>query len=204
MIGRTIAAVVFFVALSSLGCGGGDSSTSGTPTTSVLPTSEPANGTSLIFSDAECALHALQNPRIEPTETPGASPLPAGTVVTPDTDFPHIYPTEHIVSVSPPDGTKVVDTDVGAGDTALITLRVGFHFKLGSRVNREVGILFGLDGDDIGQRMGSVGTTDTPQSSAGYYYKDRLSVGAHDASVSYCDNAGKAWSYEWSFEVIEG
>jgi len=124
-------------------------------------------------------------------------------VLTPETEVPATWPTPHIVSVTPPDGTSFRAADVGTGTGPSITLRVAFKGTLDFGINEQVDVRFGLDGQDVSSLMFHVGTTDVPQSGGAAHYSAELAVGVHQAAVSYCDNAGNAYLYEWTFTVID-
>ena len=173
----------------------------GSSSPTIAPTGSEAQ-TYRPFSAAECEAAALPSVSLRPTASPAATPLPPGTIITPDTAIPETWPTEQIVEVTPPDGTSVHLSDIGVSSGPGITMGVAFEFRMGSGFNEERGLRFGLDGHDVTALMLIVGTADVPQSEAGAHYKERLTLGDHTAGVSYCDNSGKAYGYTWSFSVI--
>lgn len=175
------------------------------PLYSFTPRPRPGatGGPYIAYSEGDCSGADAGPTSTVVNEEPHETPLSAGTIFTGDDLAPRSWPTLHIVTVTPPDGTLVHASDLGAEDVRGVLLSVGFSFRIGYGVSGVPPLRFGLDGEEVTGLMNLAGTADVPPSGGGATYTGELTLGEHDAAVSYCDNAGDTYSYEWTFTVIE-
>lgn len=128
---------------------------------------------------------------------PTSTSLPSGTTIGEDTILPYPFLRPNILTVRPPDETRVRAGDSGPR----VPFGVDFVMPYGaSNGPPEVSnVRLCLDGIDVtAVSYGPVGH----ETAKSYYYNEPLARGRHEGEVSYIDYTGTLVVYTWTFEVI--